>query len=62
MERQAFTEALAKTKIPILVLDQKWHRLFALDEREHSSIVLGTVYLPCLPGAEKRQSYGGEVS
>ena len=31
MERQAFTEALAKTKIPILVLDQKWHRLFALD-------------------------------
>ena len=27
MERQAFTEALAKTKIPILVLDQKWHRL-----------------------------------
>ena len=31
MERQAFTEALAKTKIPILVLNQKWHRLFALD-------------------------------
>lgn len=31
MERQAFTEALAKAKIPILVLDQKWHRLFALD-------------------------------
>lgn len=31
MGRQAFTDALAKTKIPILVLDQKWHRLFALD-------------------------------
>ena len=31
-------------------------------KREHPSIALGTVYLPCLPGAGKRQSYGGEVS
>lgn len=31
MEQQAFTEALKKAKIPILVLDQKWHRLFALE-------------------------------
>ena len=31
-------------------------------KREHPSIALGTVYLPLLPGAGKRQSYGGEVS
>lgn len=31
MERQAFTEALKKVKIPVLILDQKWHRLFALE-------------------------------
>ena len=37
-------------------------QVFLEMKREHSSIVLGTVYLPCLPGAEKRQSYGGEVS
>ena len=30
--------------------------------QEHPSIALGTVYLPCLPGAGKRQSYGGEAS
>ena len=30
-------------------------------KREHPSIALGTVYLPPLPGAGKRQSYGGEV-
>lgn len=30
MDEQAFTEALNHTKIPILVLDQKWHRLFAI--------------------------------
>ena len=30
MEKKAFTEALKKVKIPVLVLDQKWHRLFAL--------------------------------
>ena len=32
-------------------------QVFLEMKREHSSIVLGTVYLPCLPGAEKRQSY-----
>ena len=37
-------------------------QVFLEMKREHSSIALGTVYLPCLPGAEKRQSYGGEVS
>ncbi len=31
MERQIFTEALSQVKVPILVLDQKWHRLFALE-------------------------------
>lgn len=30
MDEQAFIEALNHTKIPILVLDQKWHRLFAI--------------------------------
>ena len=30
MDEKAFEEALKKTKIPILVLDQKWHRLFAI--------------------------------
>ena len=40
MERQAFTEALAKTKIPILVLDQKWHRLFALDGKPERVVEL----------------------
>ena len=30
MEKKAFTEALKKAKIPVLVLDQKWHRLFAI--------------------------------
>ncbi|MDY4793953.1 MAG: hypothetical protein SO172_07275 [Pararoseburia sp.] len=31
MAKQAFTEALKQVKIPVLVLDQKWHRLFALE-------------------------------
>ena len=30
MDEQAFNEALNHAKIPILVLDQKWHRLFAI--------------------------------
>ena len=33
-----------------------------LEKREHPSIALDPVYLPRLPGAGKRQSYGGEVS
>ena len=37
-------------------------QVFLEMKREHPSIALGTVYLPCLPGAGKRQSYGGEVS
>jgi len=40
----------------------KAEQVFLEMKREHPSIALGTVYLPCLPGAEKRQSYGGEVS
>lgn len=31
MAKQAFTEALKQVKIPVLILDQKWHRLFALE-------------------------------
>ena len=30
MNEAAFTEALSLVKIPILTLDQKWHRLFAI--------------------------------
>lgn len=37
-------------------------QVFLEMKREHPSIALGTVYLPCLPGAEKRQYYGGEAS
>ena len=40
----------------------KAERVFLEMKREHPSIALGTVYLPRLPGAGKRQSYGGEVS
>lgn len=34
-------------------------QVFLEMKREHPSIALGTVYLPRLPGAGKRQSYGG---
>ena len=37
-------------------------RVFLEMKREHPSIAQDPVYLPCLPGAEKRQSYGEEVS
>lgn len=40
----------------------KAEQVFLEMKREHPSIALGTVYLPRLPGAGKRQSYGGEVS
>lgn len=40
MERQAFTQALKSAKIPILVLDQKWHRLFALEGKPEEVIAL----------------------
>ena len=39
----------------------KAEQVFMEMKREHPSIALGTVYLPCLLGAGKRQSYGGEV-
>lgn len=31
MEQEIFARAISKVNIPVLVLDQKWHRLFALD-------------------------------
>ena len=37
-------------------------QVFLEMKREHPSIALGTVYLPHLPGAGKRQYYGGEAS
>ena len=37
-------------------------QVFLEMKREHPSIALDQVYLPCLLGAGKRQSYGGEVS
>ena len=36
-------------------------QVFLEMKREHPSIALDPVYLPRLPGAGKRQSYGGEV-
>ena len=33
-------------------------QVFLEMKREHPSIALGTAYLPRLPGAGKRQSYG----
>ena len=47
-------------------LQQQQHptaeQVFLEMKREHPSIALDPVYLPRLPGAGKRQSYGGEVS
>ena len=40
----------------------KAEQVFLEMKREHPSITLDPVYLPRLPGAGKRQSYGGEVS
>ncbi len=37
-------------------------QVFLEMKREHPSIALGTVHLPRLPGAGKRQHYGGEAS
>ena len=37
-------------------------QVFLEMKREHPSIALDPVYLPRLPGAGKRQSYGGEAS
>ena len=37
-------------------------QVFLEMKREHPSIALDPVYLPRLPGAGKRQSYGGGVS
>ena len=39
----------------------KAEQVFLEMKREHPSSALGTVDLPPLPGAGKRQSYGGEV-
>ena len=39
----------------------KAEQVFLEMKREHPSIALGTVYLPRLPGAGKRKSYGGKV-
>ena len=36
-------------------------QVFLEMKREHPSIAQGTVYLPRLPGAGKRKSYGGKV-
>ena len=37
-------------------------QVFLEMKREHPSITLDPVYLPRLPGAGKRQHYGGEAS
>ena len=50
------------TAVTELQQHPKAEQVFLEMKREHPSIALGTVYLPSLPGAGKRQSYGGEVS
>ncbi len=40
MQNEAFTESIKHVKIPILVLDQKWHRLFALDGKPEEILTL----------------------
>lgn len=40
MQRQTFAEALKTATIPILILDQKWHRLFALDGKPEPVVEL----------------------
>ena len=40
----------------------KAEQVFLKMKREHPGIALDPIYLPRLPGAGKRQSYGGEVS
>jgi len=36
MDESAFRNALTRTSIPILVLDQKWHRLFAISGKSEA--------------------------
>ncbi len=40
MHREAFTQAMKTTKVPLLVLDQKWHRLFALKHKSPEIVSL----------------------
>ena len=50
------------TAVTELQQHPKAEQAFLELKREHPSIALDPVYLPRLPGAGKRQSYGGEVS
>ena len=45
-----------------LLQHPKAEQVFLEMKREHPGIALDPVYLPRLPGAGKRQSYGGETS
>ena len=42
MDERTFAEALKGAKIPILVLDQKWHRLFAINGKPEEVKTLET--------------------
>lgn len=42
MDEQLFWETLKKVKIPVLVLDQKWHRLFALGGKPEEIVEVET--------------------
>ena len=50
------------TAVTELQQHPKAEQVFLEMKREHPSITQDPVYLPRLPGAGKRQSYGGEVS
>ena len=39
MDELAFKAALKNVKVPVLVLDQKWHRLLAISGLQSSEIV-----------------------
>ena len=49
------------TAVTELQQHPKAEQVFLEMKREHPSIALGMVYLPRLPGAGKRKSYGGKV-
>ena len=40
MDEKGFQEALKKSQVPILVLDQKWHRLFAISGKPEEVKIL----------------------
>ena len=48
-DKKDFEAALKGKKVPLLVLDQKWHRLFAIHGKTGTISIL---YQPCTEAAE----------